>query len=606
MAGGQSHAKGQSGRLSDQMVPPSSSIEAAAAINVTARPLLHPPKHPAGYIRGVNLGGWLLAERFITPYLFALTSCDLEGDFCSYPGQASGPRPGDDGYLACSDATLNCRPVRTSPARLGRSRPDEDLHRLDYPVSEFDIVATFPDRKVARHYMERHWDTFLTRRDLVRLRNAGVTHLRVPFGYWVRGNIAPGEPWAEGGWHYFRRLVKWCREIGGLQVWADLHGAPGSENGFDNSGHYLRRDSCLGWSDSPENVARTLDVIEDVAKALRNEGLLDVVTGLGLLNEPFVDCDVDVLRKFYNDGHDMVRNILGPNIAIFVSDQFKSSKWNDSFWTDPKTHSNTYLDTHPYHVFFEKGRSMSPRQHIEYVCQYNTKDVRSCCYEDAPNNTVVSRGLGRVVGEWSAAVDVLPTELELAIMNSIAANGTAILLDRELGQDRRRFLRNFVESQMVAYEDAEVGRTSGWMFWNFKMEGSAFIEWDFLRGIEEGWIPALPSPQVSSVDIFGSCYDIAYRTNDSYALIDEYPKPQDIDWSKWQGWDIDDDFVLSDGGKNNVQHDNRSNSLFVIIVLMMTAALVAFRRGREKKRDGYDRIIESAESASCSKTAWNC
>jgi hypothetical protein len=27
----------------------------------------------------------------------------------------------------------------------------------------------------------------------------------------------------------------------------------------------------------------------------------------------------------------------------------------------------------------------------------------------------------------------------------------------------------------------------GWFYWSLKMEGGAFIEWDFLRGVREGW-----------------------------------------------------------------------------------------------------------------------
>ena len=121
--------------------------QATAAASV--HPRLHPPRHP--YIRGVNIGGWLLSERFITPYLFALTTCHLEGNFCSYPDQASGPQdPSDPDYIACSDATYNCRPVRTSPSRIGRVRTPGDKTRLDYPVSEFDILSTFTDKDIAR------------------------------------------------------------------------------------------------------------------------------------------------------------------------------------------------------------------------------------------------------------------------------------------------------------------------------------------------------------------------------------------------------------------------------------------------------------------------
>jgi hypothetical protein len=79
-------------------------------------------------------------------------------------------------------------------------------------------------------------------RDLQELKDAGVTHLRIPMSYWIRGDLNKNndkegsEQYIRGGWLYFVRPAKWCRQIGGLTIWADLHGAPGSENGFDNSG----------------------------------------------------------------------------------------------------------------------------------------------------------------------------------------------------------------------------------------------------------------------------------------------------------------------------------------------------------------------------------
>ena len=178
-------------------------------------------------------------------------------------------------------------------------------------------------------------------------------------------------------------------------------------------------------------------------------------------------------------------------------------------------------------------------------------------------------------------------------MNHIAANGTALMLDREMTPDRKKFLKNFVEAQMVAYEEAQVGTSSGHIFWNFKMEGRAFLEWDFLSGVEEGWIPHYPQPNVSSVDLFGSCYDIIYRTNDSYALVDEYPNPKDLDWNAWQGWSVDDDFVVNDG-KIVIRH-RMGRFPIGILVCILAFSLVAFRRVwvQRKKREGYTEVITS-------------
>jgi glucan 1,3-beta-glucosidase len=418
------------------------------------------------WIRGVNIGGWLLAERFITPYLFALNTCHLNGDLCWYKGQIGAP----------PNATL-CDPVKCKPVLpLMVTDGNADVHLLNdhqymgYPIDELTLGQAMVNKEMARNYMARHWDTFLTLDDLKKLKKAGVTHLRVPMGYWIRGDIRAGESWVDGGWPYFVRFAKWARKVG-LIVWADLHGAPGSENGFDNSGQYLTSGStCKGWSTSPTNVERTLEIVQDIANGIVEEGLTDVVTGFGVLNEPFLDCDEDVLRNYYNAAFDIIRSTMGQDTSVFIGDMFSSWKWNDGWWADDEVHHDTYLDSHPYHVFFEKGRAFTPRQHIAYVCRHGMEDVTSCCYEDHPANTMPARGISRIVGEWSAAFDKLPTALTPFIMKSIAANGTAPQLDRRLSAARMAFMRTFVQAQMVAYEAQATGVSSGWLFWNFKME----------------------------------------------------------------------------------------------------------------------------------------
>jgi hypothetical protein len=100
-------------------------------------------------------------------------------------------------------------------------------------------------------------------------------------------------------------------------------------------------------------------------------------------------------------------------------------------------------------VFGERTRALSPKQHIALLCAKNARDTESCCYEDAPENQKVSRGISHLVGEWSAAYDILPVEKLKDIMNSIKDNGEALELDRTLSQGRKKFLKNFVQAQMV-------------------------------------------------------------------------------------------------------------------------------------------------------------
>jgi glucan 1,3-beta-glucosidase len=51
------------------------------------------------------------------------------------------------------------------------------------------------------------------------------------------------------------------------------------------------------------------------------------------------------------------------------------------------------------------------------------------------------------------------------------------------------------------------------------MEGGAFIEWDFLRGVREGWFPKIKSPNVYSESVYGTCEEILDRTVDDRSII---------------------------------------------------------------------------------------
>jgi hypothetical protein len=77
--------------------------------------------------------------------------------------------------------------------------------------------------------------------------------------------------------------------------------------------------------------------------------------------------------------------------------------------------------------------------------------------------------------------------------------------------------------------------------------GGAFAEWDYLRGVREGWIPKTER-DVASVDRFGTCEDIIFKTSDDISIVHEFPDPLTLpEGANWQGVAIDDDLVVSHG-----------------------------------------------------------
>lgn len=493
------------------------------------------------FIRGVNIGGWLVLERFITPYMFSLTDCHVKGNFCFFPNQISAPSVGNPEHEYCD--MFHCSFLLND---------EGDFVARD----EYTLTSQFQQKAVARAYLSYHWDNFVTKQDVELLKDAGVTHVRVPMPHWIMGDIQEGEPWVDGQWLYFVRFVGWCREMG-IQVWPDIHTAPGSQNGFDNSGRQLDdAPTCFHWSSSQENVKRSLKAVKDISKAIVRDNLEDVVTGFGVLNEPFSDCDTAVVKEFYNEALTAVRNIIGGDTAVYIGDMFNATQWNTGWWTDEENFSNTFLDSHYYHCFDGNDRKLSPKQHIALVCTKDTRATRACCYADSPKNTIASRGISRLVGEWSAAYDTEPKYRMFDILNEIREKkGDTANFDlpsnRTKNKDRQLFLRHFVQAQMVSYEapgrQNSVGVSRGWFYWTLKMEFGALAEWDFIRGYQEGWIPTLPSPSESSEALFGTCEQIAEKTDDDMSIINEYPNPATHP-DLWNGPPVDDDFVLSHAG----------------------------------------------------------
>jgi glucan 1,3-beta-glucosidase len=567
------------------------------------------------WIRGVNLGGWLLMERYIVPYQFAITNCHVYGDLCWYPGQISAPPKQSPDYNQLCHL-YQCQPLLTVPSTGGV--PDYPLD--EYTLGEAFLVAnravagtgnpseqnrdnskeTVEDDtatqtmtmtnatsyrnprglQIAEKWFNTHFDNFITEHDIQLLAAAGITHVRVPIPHWIMGDVTQEEPWIVGKrWEAFLRLCSWARKYQ-LQVWPDIHTAPGSQNGFDNSGHALPSVTCQGWSSNPQHVQRSLQVIRDVCEGIVQTGYTDVVTGFGLLNEPFKDCNRTVYEEFITTGKNMVRTILqNDNVSIYVSDMFLAETFNNGHWwlhnhTGTNRDTDTYLDSHYYHVFAEQPRDLSPRQHIAYTCQKQWRDATSCCYEDPmstkkayqfwkPTNTIPSQGVQRIVGEWSAAYDTLPVTKLLELMQGIAASGIVPEYDRTFTKDEIVFLKHFVMAQMVAYESIDTGTSAGWFYWTVKMEGGAFAEWDFLRGLQEGWISSLASPTVASEEVYGTCYDILFQTPDNtLEVIHTFPDPETLPATNWQGVLIDDDVVVTHGQslmkKDGIHHKQRN------------------------------------------------
>lgn len=125
-------------------------------------------------IKGVNLGCWLVLEKWMHPALF-------------------------EGYTA------------------------ENYDETSFSQGLSDAAK--------RARLKVHRDTFITLNDFRWIRDAGLNSVRIPVPHWIFDDC---EPYV-GCIDYLDRAFDWAEETG-LTILIDLHTAPGCQNGFDNGG----------------------------------------------------------------------------------------------------------------------------------------------------------------------------------------------------------------------------------------------------------------------------------------------------------------------------------------------------------------------------------
>ncbi|MCJ1309786.1 exo-1,3-beta-glucanase [Agyrium rufum] len=365
-------------------------------------------------VQGVNIGGWLVLEPWITPSIF----------------QAQ------DGSV----------------------------------VDEWTLCANVDN---AADILKSHWDSWAALADFQRIKNSGFNTVRIPIGYWAFKK-ADNEPYIQGAQDYLDKAIGWAGQVG-LKVWIDVHGAPGSQNGFDNSGHRIQTPT---W-ESGDTVQQTIDVLQMIADKYAQASYQDTVVAVELLNEPLASelASIETLTQFYENGYDIVRDISDTNVMIH--DAFQAGGyWNDIL--QAPTYSNVVVDHHEYQVFTDDLVALQPWQHRQLVCN------NAASYAGNSDHWLV-------VGEWTAAMtDCAPAlngylvgaRYDGTYPGSSYVGSCAGLEDPSTWSDTfKSDMRGYVEAQLEVYEQY----TRGWVFWNFKTETAG--EWDLFRLIDAGVFP---------------------------------------------------------------------------------------------------------------------
>lgn len=317
--------------------------------------------------------------------------------------------------------------------------------------------------------MEQHWNTFYTANDFALMKQYGINFVRIPIGYW---SITPlnGDPYITGAYDHLPDALNWAND-NGIKVMLDLHGAPGSQNGFDNSGQ--RGDIRWTQGDSVQQTKNALNKLRD------DHASHPAVAAIELLNEPMgPQLDMNVVRQFYNDGWG---NLRDSNVAIVMHDAFEGvTSWNN-FGAGEE---NWILDTHHYEVFDSGALQMGIQDHVSTACGFGGQ--------------MASNNKWTIAGEWTGAMTDCAKWLNgrgvgarydgsynyngqgSSYIGSCDAKTTGTVAG--LGEADHNNIKTFINAQMAAYEKA-----AGWIFWTWKNEAAP--EWHFKNLTEAGMIP---------------------------------------------------------------------------------------------------------------------
>lgn len=404
-------------------------------------------------VQGVTLGGWLLLEPYITPSLF----------------------------LAFNSTTNSTQ--------------------KDIPLDEFRYCKALGYEE-AHKRLQHHWNTFYTEEDFKQIKKLGLNTVRVPIGYWAFETLE-SDPYVSGVAEYLDKAIGWAY-ANDLKVWVDLHGVPGSQNGFDNSGY--RNLGHPGWFNETEYVDLTYTVLNRIYQKYGGANITkkypDTVIAIEVVNEPLSsELDIDEIQEFYDQTYEDARSIQKVNNTIVFLDAFKEAgywnEWRNGTSTSgansstngtnstsggtstggASTNYNIMIDHHHYEVFGAGALEMNISQHLNSIKGYSSGIKKELKSHPA------------VVGEWLAALtDCTPWLNGVGI--GTRWEGTPPYDNDPIGTcdnindfstwsaPKKKNYRKYIEMQLDQYES----KTNGWIFWCYKTEGA--LEWDMLKLVE--------------------------------------------------------------------------------------------------------------------------
>jgi hypothetical protein len=384
------------------------------------------------YVKGVNLGNWLVLEKWMSPVLFDGTTAE------------------DEYYL----------PTQLSP-------------------------------EVYESRIKVHRSEYISERDFACIRRMGMNTVRIPVPYFIFGDRPPfigciGE---------LDKAFAWAEKYG-LKILIDLHTVPWSQNGFDNGGisgvckwsqmpkevdfvldlleklakRYGKRDGLFGIT--PVNEPITEDVWELFNVPVRYPAVDKEMA------EGSTPITLEFLQDFYSRAYDRIHPNLAEDKYVVFHDGFQLKAWKE-FVTQPK-YKNIMLDTHQYLMVAEAlGCEQTPEGYLAYIKENFEKPIEE-----------VQKYVPVICGEWclfnSYAVGI-DTKGGQSVLNGIDFTGERKTLSED---EKRQVYKKIGEAQLQAWK-----KGSGYFYWSYKLlldtvndiNWFGWDSWDLGKSVDQGW-----------------------------------------------------------------------------------------------------------------------
>ena len=262
-------------------------------------------------INGVNLGNWLVLEKWMSPALFDGTTAE------------------DECYLA---------------------------HQLSPEMFEMRVKI--------------HRSEYITERDFAYIAHMGMNSVRIPIPYFIFGDRPP----FVGCIDELDRAFSWAEKYG-LSILLDLHTVPMSQNGFDNGGisGVCKWSQMSEEVDFVLDVLERLAQRYGKRKGLLgiqpvNEPLTDAAWDMFDISNRYAPVDPELakgsapitlkfLRDFYTKAYDRIRKHMDGDKYVVFHDGFQLHAWKDFFQNG--NFRNVILDTHQYLMMAESPGGLS-------------------------------------------------------------------------------------------------------------------------------------------------------------------------------------------------------------------------------------------------------